>query len=139
MKKSFFHFFTYFFSLTVFTICFFSLAYAGPGDTLKVQTFTFGSPQEGWFVMPSDTFRSEKIYMLYTLKCNPNQNPACGEWDYLTYTYQYQPTIDSTMVKGANYQVNGLSPDSFSFITSPGYQLSPYWQKFIVNTDTVSY
>ena len=58
--------------------------HASPGDTLKVQTFTFGSPQDAWFVFPSDTMRVNKILMYYTLKCNPAQNPACGEWDYQT-------------------------------------------------------
>ncbi len=139
MKKDILRFSNFIFSLFAFITGWSSLLHAEPGDTLTVQTFTFGSPQEGWFVMPSDTFRSEKIYMLYTLKCNPNQNPACGEWDYLTYTYQYQPTIDSSIVNGANYQVNGLSPDSFSYITETAFQLKPYWQNFQVNTDTISY
>ena len=65
---------------------------AGPGDTLIIQTFTYGSPQDAWCVFPSDTQRFEKILMKYTLNCNPAQNPACGEWDYLTYTYLYKNT-----------------------------------------------
>jgi len=77
--------------------------------------------------------------MLYTLKCNPAQNPACGEWDYLTYTYQYQPTIDSSTLTGYNYEVNGTSPDSFSYLTSPQFQLSPYSENKIIYNDTVSY
>ena len=60
---------------------------ANPGDTIRVQTFTFGSPQNAWFVFPSVTVRFEKILMRYTLKCNPAQTPPCGEWDYLTYLY----------------------------------------------------
>lgn len=77
--------------------------------------------------------------MLYTLKCNPNQNPACGEWDYLTYTYMFQPSIQSFTANAANYQENGMSPDSFSYVTSPAYQLTPHKQYFIVNDDTISY
>ena len=77
--------------------------------------------------------------MLYTLKCNPNQNPACGEWDYLTYTYMYQPAVQSFTANAANYQENGMSPDSFSYITSPAYQLTPHKQYFVVNDDTISY
>ncbi|MFH1320053.1 MAG: hypothetical protein ABII90_05285 [Bacteroidota bacterium] len=72
----------------------FQRTYAGPGDTIIVQTFTFGLPQNDKFVFPPDTVRFEKILMYYTLKCNPAQNPACGEWNYLTYTYLYDYTYD---------------------------------------------
>src|SRR5207249_2385917 len=64
---------------------------------------------------------------------------ACGEWDYLTYTYMYQPTIQSFTANAANYQENGMSPDSFSYITSSAYQLTPHKQYYIVNDDTISY
>ena len=75
-------------------------AFANPGDTIVVQTFNYGTPQNAWFVFPSDTVRFEKILMKYTLKCNPAQTPACGEWDYLTYTYLYDHTglLDSSLV-----------------------------------------
>ena len=49
---------------------------AQAGDTITLQTFTFGSPQDAWFVFPSDTVGVEKILMKYTLKCNPAQTPA---------------------------------------------------------------
>jgi hypothetical protein len=115
------------------------LTFAGPGDTIKVQTFTFGSPQEGWFVFPSDSLRFEKIYMRYTLKCNSAQNPACGEWDYLTYTYKYEPAIDSAILTGNSYQVNGSSPDSFAYVTAPVMQVTPSVQSGVIYTDTISY
>src|SRR3989344_6349792 len=91
-----------------------SNAFANPGDTIVVQTFAFGTPQNAWFVFPSDTTRFEKILMKYTLKCNPAQSPPCGEWDYLTYTYLYDHTglLDSTLVNQPIYTVNGTSPDS---------------------------
>src|ERR1041384_1778280 len=84
-------------------------AQADPGDTIKVQTFTFGSPQDAWFVFPSDTIRFEKILMKYKLKCNPAQSPACGEWDYLTYTYLYDHTglLDSTLINQPVYSIKG--------------------------------
>jgi hypothetical protein len=63
---------------------------AAPGDTLKVQTFTFGSKQDSTFFFPTAGKEYRKVLMYYTLKCNPKQTPACGEWDYLTYTYVYQ-------------------------------------------------
>lgn len=74
-------------------------AAAAPGDTLKVQTFTFGSPQDSTFKFPDQSKKYRKVLMYYTLKCNSKQNPACGEWDYLTYTYLYEKTsrFDSTV------------------------------------------
>ena len=113
---------------------------AGPGDTIVVQAFTFGSPQDAWFVFPSDTVRFEKILMKYTLKCNPAQSPACGEWDYLTYTYLYKNTgfQDSTLIHQPTYTVNGISPDSFSYLNTPSWKYQPAWQYFMVNTSTTS-
>src|SRR5687768_694333 len=73
------------------SIC--SLSVLRAGDTTWVQTFTFGSPQNDTFAFPSDTIRYEKIYLYYTLKCNPAQSPACGEWDYLTYIYLYKDSL----------------------------------------------
>jgi hypothetical protein len=70
----------------------FRTASAADGDTLKVQTFTFGSKQDSTFKFPDQSKKYRKVLMYYTLKCNPKQNPACGEWDYLTYTYLYQKT-----------------------------------------------
>ncbi|MBX7109892.1 MAG: T9SS type A sorting domain-containing protein [Chitinophagales bacterium] len=115
-------------------------AFAGPGDTIVVQAFTFGSPQDAWFVFPSDTVRFEKILMKYTLKCNPAQSPACGEWDYLTYTYLYKNTgfLDSTQIHQPTYTVNGTSPDSFSYMQTPSWKYLPAWQYFMVNTSTSS-
>jgi hypothetical protein len=59
---------------------------AAIGDTIVVQTFTYGSPQDSTFIFPSDTISFSKILMLYTLKC---PSGGCGQWDYLTYTYLY--------------------------------------------------
>ena len=110
------------------------------GDTVTVQTFTLGSPQDTWFVFPSDKVRFKKIYMKYTLKCNPAQNPACGEWDYLTNTYVYKHTglLDSSVVNQPIYRVNGATPDSIRYMNTPSYSYSPSWQYFRVNTNTIS-
>jgi hypothetical protein len=81
------------FLLFVFS-CMFCLGslQAAPGDTTMVQTFTFGSPQDSFFKFPDNSKPYRKVLMYYTLKCNPKQSPACGEWDYLTYTYLYRHT-----------------------------------------------
>lgn len=115
-------------------------AFANPGDTVVVQTFSFGSPQDAWFVFPSDTLRCEKVLMKYTLKCNPAQSPACGEWDYLTYTYLYKHThlLDSTLVHQPVYTVNGATPSTYGYMNSPSYSYHPSWQYYMVNTGTTS-
>lgn len=113
---------------------------AGPGDTIVVQAFSFGSPQDASFVFPSDSIRFEKILMKYTLKCNPAQSPACGEWDYLTYTYLYKNTglLDSTLIHQPTYTVNGATPPTVSYMNTPAWKYSPAWQYFMVNTSTIS-
>ena len=67
---------------------------ADEGDTLIIQTIDWNtpplpgwnSPRSGTYAFPGDTMTFSKILMYYTLKCDPNQNPACGEWDYTTHT-----------------------------------------------------
>lgn len=111
-----------------------------PGDTIVIQTFTFGSPQDAWFTFPSDTMRYEKIIMKYKLKCNPAQNPACGEWDYLTNTYVYDHTglLDSSIVIQPMLTVNGGTPDSVAYSLSPTFSYDTAFQYFIVHSDTTS-
>lgn len=114
--------------------------FAQNGDTIEVQTFTYGSSQDAWFELPSDTNRYEKILMYYKLKCNPAQSPACGEWDYLTYTYLYDHTgvLDSTLYTAPSIVVAGQSPDTFMYMASPSYT---YWQSydyFVVYDDTTA-
>jgi hypothetical protein len=123
--------------ISIFLSCF---AKANPGDTIVVQTFNFGSPQDAWFVFPSDTVRFEKILMQYTLKCNPAQTPACGEWDYLTYTYLYKNTglLDSTLIHQPTFTVNGATTSGFSYMNNPSYSYYPTWQYSTIHTDTSS-
>ncbi|HPS62770.1 MAG TPA: peptide-N-glycosidase F-related protein, partial [Bacteroidales bacterium] len=104
--------------------------FAGPGDTTTVQTFTFGSPLEGKFLFPDGSHRWSKILMDYTLKCNPAQAPACGEWDYLTYTYLYKHTgkWDSTAYTHANFTLNGSTPDSLMFMNSGSWSFIPWFE-----------
>ncbi len=110
-------------------------ATAGPGDTLKVQTFTPGwpvnpgwlSPREGKFWFPTAEKKYEKILLYYTLKCDPAQNPACGEWDYLTYThlYEYTGVMDSTQLIHPNFIVFGATPDTLQWMHAPLPKLRP--------------
>lgn len=113
---------------------------ADPGDTIKVQTFTFGSPQDAWFDLPGLDVPVEKILMKYTLKCNPAQSPACGEWDYLTYTYLYEHTgvLDSTLLSHPWFLANGNAPDTFNYSSTPTFISVPSWEYYIVYDDTTS-
>jgi hypothetical protein len=115
-------------------------SYAQHHDTITVQTFTFGSPQDAWFALPPDTTTYEKILMHYKLKCNPAQSPACGEWDYLTYTYLYDHTgvLDSTLYTAPSFSAGGASPDTFSYMNTTTYSYLPHFQQYIVYTDTLS-
>lgn len=105
---------------------------AGPGDTTFVQTFTFGSTLDRKFNFPDNTHRWGKILMFYTLKCNPGQNPACGEWDYLTNTYLYKPTgkMDSTRYTHPNFLYNGTSPDTLAVMNQNSWRYTPWFDYF---------
>lgn len=135
MKKSFLIIF-----LTIFFINPIQRAFAGPGDTIHVQTFTFGSAQDAWFFFPSDSIRIEKVLMNYTLKCNSAQNPACGEWDYLTYTFLYEHTgrLDSNLQSAHSYIADGGSPDSLKFMKQPSWSYFPHFNTNIEYLDTNS-
>ncbi|MCF8331251.1 MAG: T9SS type A sorting domain-containing protein [Bacteroidales bacterium] len=116
---------------------------ASPGDTITVQTFTFstpGSPKEGWFQFPSDSLDYEKILMYYTLKCDNSQNPACGEWDYLTYTklHEYTGDYDSTLLHHPKFEIIGNNKDTIELEHQTYYHYKPWWMKFFYAVDTLS-
>ncbi len=137
------HPFTYlkYYSSAIILVFLFSLQNAAiAGDTIEVQTFTFGSPQHDTFLFPPDSIQFEKVLMYYTLKCNPAQNPACGEWDYLTYTFLYHHTglYDSLLKSHPNFILGGMSPDSINLAFQPAWQFKPYFEYHIIYTDTLS-
>ena len=87
-------------------------------DTTTVQTYTFDaqnnpetaydSPGRRWFDFPASDNGVDygKVIMEYTLKCFEdgtagNLGYACGEWDYLSYTYLFDHTglLDSTALQ----------------------------------------
>lgn len=109
---------TKYFSLFLFAVLLHCASlHAQNNDTVVVQTFSFGSPQDSVFKFPADTGSYQKVLMYYTLKCNPSKNPACGQWDYLTYTYLYQKsgTFDSTFVRDSVYNSVTHKYDKDSF------------------------
>ncbi|MBE0643845.1 MAG: T9SS type A sorting domain-containing protein [Bacteroidetes bacterium] len=121
------------------------VASAGPGDTLVVQTFTWTSPliggaREGRFDFPTVGKEWERVLMYYKLKCDPSQNPACGEWDYLTYARLFEHTglYDSTQATHPNFIVFGTTPDTLGYMTSPSWSFVPRIEKRVVYDDTTS-
>lgn len=108
-------------------------------DTITVQTLDFNdiTKRRGWYVFPSDTNQYQKILMYYTLKCDAattQDNYACGEWDYTTYTNLYQ----HENVGVSRYLVNGNYPDTINYVTSPTYTYYEKYQYFMVHDNITS-
>ena len=131
------------------TFAFFLLPFAllaDEGDTLIVQTISWdtptlpgwNSPRSGVYAFPGDTMEFAQILMYYTLKCDPSQNPACGEWDYLTYSKIHEHTgeLDSTLYTHPNYLVNNASPDSFLFMQDESWRYHT-WLEYSNQTDPI--
>lgn len=135
-----------FVAIILFAPLFHSSGFAQSGDTIVVQTFTYGSPQNDTFQFPADSIEFRKIIMLYNLKCVTDPGGAgglgypCGEWDYLTYTYLYNHTgnLDSTLYYQPGFTADGLSPDSFRYSKNVIWDYDPHYEYFMVYTDTQS-
>lgn len=110
------------------------------GDTIRVNTIQFGDrgqKQQGKYVFPPATNRYQKILMNYKLKCPPNR--PCGEWDYLMYVYldHQSGRMDSTLMPGPNFTVNGSTAATFSYLGSAqGWNYRPRFEQFIVREST---
>ena len=113
---------------------------AGEGDTIVVQAFTWNSVRDSVIYFPPASVNISKIIMQQTLKCNPAQSPACGEWDTDTrmFTYDHTGVYDSNLMFQANYVVNGSSPDSVSYHTTPSWDYFARWEYFTNRTATIS-
>jgi len=125
-----------------------AVSYAAEGDTIVVQTIDhdtpllpgWNSPRSGFYKFPSDTINFSKILMSYNLKCDPSQSPACGEWDYTTYTkiWEHTGVYDSTLYYHPNYIVNNQSPDSFMMMLSPSFKYTPILEYINQTTPTIT-
>ena len=61
-------------------------------DTIQTFSFKDSTKRNGMFKFPATTEKYRKVLMYYTLKCYAKVSKydnkyACGEWDYLTYTF----------------------------------------------------
>ncbi|MGK0385468.1 MAG: hypothetical protein ACI849_000070 [Patiriisocius sp.] len=113
-----------------------------PGDEIEIQTIEFDgfpvgsgwlSPREGFFDFTSiEGLDFERVYIKYKLKCDPTQNPNCGEWDYLSYLKVIEHTG-----KGfhPNYYIGGpggLTPATFSYMNNTSWEYTPRFEETIV-------
>lgn len=84
-------------------------------DTFNIVTNvdTMRSPPSGyygWGVFPADTVSYRKVYLNFTLGCGG----GCSGWDYTVDIYLIQNThhLDSTLLEGPTFTVNGGQMDS---------------------------
>ena len=126
---------------TALLISFINIEYSGfhaQGDTTWVSTYTweaqnnpetnYDSPGRRWFQFPESDNDVEyrKVLMYHKLKCFDQGTAggagyACGEWDYLTYSYLFDHTgeLDSTMYNHPYYKINNQEFETDTLIFSP--------------------
>jgi len=109
-------------------------------DTTFVQTFTFDDITKRrdvyQFPEPGQEFR--KVLMYKTLKCDQATTQdgfACGEWDYLTYTFVYDSTgvFDSNLVTHRKYLAGGNDFQTIQTHTTPMSDVYQYAGTMISN------
>ena len=109
------------------------------GDTISIQTLEFSdiTKRRGWYVFPSDTNQYHKILMYYTLKCDPattQDNYACGEWDYTTYTNLYQ----HENINNPYYYLQNSNPDTIYYNNTPPFDLFQSYDYEIVYDNIIN-
>mgnify|MGYP001329102341 FL=1 len=120
--------------LTFLTLIIFGnqLVSQSPGDTTVIETLDFNdiTKRRGWYIFPSDTNQYHKVLMYYTLKCDAattQDNYACGEWDYTTYTRLY----NHKNVNSPYYYYKNSNPEVISYNTTPKHNI---FQDFTYNS-----
>ena len=118
--------------LTSAILLFFAINFSIAQDTTIVQTLDFNdiTKRRGWYIFPQDT-SYQKVLMYYTLKCDAattQDQYACGEWDYTTFTNLYQ----HENIGSSRYLINGSYPDTINYVTNPTYTYYEQNQYFIV-------
>jgi len=110
-----------------------------PGDTTIIETLDFNdiTKRRGWYVFPSDTNEFHKVLMYYTLKCDAattQDNYACGEWDYTTYTRLY----NHQNINNPFYYYKNSTPDIISYNNNPKYNIHEKYSYNSVVNSTIS-
>ncbi len=88
---------------------------ASDGDTIHVRTIEFQDRREGWYDFPNYEENFQRILLHFTLRCPPGKQ--CGEWDYISNVFVSRFFIPS-------YQVDGQSPEQFSFMKDTAWSFS---------------
>jgi hypothetical protein len=93
---------------------------------MTVRTLTFDSitTRRGVWNFPDTTHTFRKVLMHHTLKCSPlttQDQFACGEWDYLTYSFIHDHTgvLDSTAMEHPWFRVGNQAPDTLWMSEAP--------------------
>lgn len=133
------------FLLITFTLLLGLNIQAGPGDTIMIQTFEFEgypvgsgwlSPRDGTFDFSAvDGLEFNKVFMHYTLKCDPSQSPACGEWDYLSYIKVMEHT---GIGYHPSYKVGGeggFTPSEYPYMNDVSWKYQSRIEETIVYGD----
>src|SRR5690606_7885535 len=114
------------------TILFFSLQFSvnaqQPGDTIKVQLYTYDNPDRSIdATLPSEDLEVEKIILKSNMRCKKalvstgqDRNKGCGEWDYSCNTY----VIDSSKVEAVessvkSHYITEFSGDTYDYSNTP--------------------
>lgn len=99
-------------------------------DTTIIQTLTFDSitTRRGWWQFPDETEEYRKVLMYYTLKCDAATTAdqyACGEWDYLTYSFVYDHTgvMDSASLDHPQYLFGTQNTEELVYDDNPLFDL----------------
>ena len=114
-------------------------AWAGPGDTLHVQShqdvhMSWYGNYDRWGQFPSaGQGPFYKVLMDYTLGC---PSSGCSEWDYTTQIFlrRRTGTLDSNQVQNPYVKVGNTSPDSVGSSWTP--TVSPAWNSSTQSVDT---
>jgi hypothetical protein len=114
-------------------------AWAGPGDTLHVQShqdvhMSWYGNYDRWGQFPSaGQGPFYKVLMDYTLGC---PSSGCSEWDYTTQIFlrRRTGTLDSNQVQNPYVKVGNTSPDSVGISWTPTF--STAWNSSTQSVDT---
>ncbi len=114
-------------------------AWAGPGDTLHVQShqdvhMSWYGNYDRWGQFPSaGQGPFYKVLIDYTLGC---PSSGCSEWDYTTQIFlrRRTGTLDSNQVQNPYVKVGNTSPDSVGISWTPTF--STAWNSSTQSVDT---
>lgn len=114
-------------------------------DTTWIQTLTFDdiTKRRDFYEFPDDSEDYRKVLMYYTLKCDAattQDGYACGEWDYLTYSFVYDHTgeLDSNLSNHPHYLFGGQNLDSLWYTTTPQFNTVESYEFNTVIDNTVT-